>query len=172
VKAQVADAIAAVELTDAAGRKVGTYSRGMLQRIGLAQAIVHDPCLLILDEPTSGVDPAAAAQICDLLRVWKTRGKTILITSHLLNQMEDLCDRVAVLHRGRLQAVGEVEAFTEGSNRSSVRIDFLDETTRRELDSWLALRGLTSAPIEKRGGLERVFLERLQAGFECDAQPG
>lgn len=100
--ARAAEAIEQVGLTAAAERRVGTYSKGMLQRIGLAQALVHDPRLLILDEPTAGVDPVGAAEMGELIRGLKARGKTILITSHLLGQMEELCDRVAILDRGRL----------------------------------------------------------------------
>jgi ABC-2 type transport system ATP-binding protein len=163
IKSRGAEAIAAVDLTGASPRKVGTYSRGMLQRIGLAQAIVHDPPLLILDEPTSGVDPVAALRICELLRSWKNRGKTILITSHLLHQMEGLCDRVAILQHGRLQAVSDVEELAGTRERTSARIDFLDESTRRELDVWLAARGLATAPIQRHAGLEQSFIERMSA---------
>ena len=99
--ARVAEVVALVGLAGAADRRVGTYSKGMLQRIGLAQALVHDPRLLILDEPTAGVDPVGSAEMAELILSLKARGKTVLITSHLLGQIEELCDRVAILDRGR-----------------------------------------------------------------------
>ena len=101
-KHAVDSVIELVGMTEAAHRRVGTYSKGMLQRIGLAQAIVHDPQLIILDEPTAGVDPLGSAAIADIIRELKRRGKTILLSSHLLAQIEGLCDRVAILHRGKL----------------------------------------------------------------------
>src|SRR5262252_6664460 len=88
-----------VGLNKARKRRLGTYSKGMLQRIGLAQALVHDPRLVVLDEPTAGVDPVGAAAMCELILQLKARGKTVLITSHLLGQIEDICDRVAILDR-------------------------------------------------------------------------
>ena len=84
------------------------YSRGMLQRIGLAQALINDPALLILDEPTSGLDPIGAYQIRGLISELRRRGKTVLLCSHLLNEVEAMCDRVGVLHQGNLLAVGSL----------------------------------------------------------------
>ena len=95
-----------VGMTEAANRRVGTYSKGMLQRIGLAQALVHDPQLVILDEPTAGVDPLGSAAIADIIRELKRRGKTVLLSSHLLAQIEGLCDH-AILHRGKLVRAGK-----------------------------------------------------------------
>ena len=97
LEARIADLLHTVGLSEAGDRRVGTYSKGMLQRIGLAQALVHDPRLLILDEPTAGVDPVGSAAITELILGLKARGKTVLITSHLLGQIEDICDRVAIL---------------------------------------------------------------------------
>src|SRR6266513_2476836 len=96
------EALAAVGLQDQAGRNVGKFSRGMLQRVGLAQALVNDPDLLILDEPTSALDPLARVAVRELLLKAREDGKTIFLSSHLLSEVELVCDRVAVLHRGRL----------------------------------------------------------------------
>ena len=105
----MASVIELVGMAEAADRRVGTYSKGMLQRIGLAQAIVHDPDLVILDEPTAGVDPLGAAAIAEIIRELKQLGKTILVSSHLLAQIEGLCDRVAILHRGKLIHEGRID---------------------------------------------------------------
>jgi ABC-2 type transport system ATP-binding protein len=104
----IAELLELVGMDFAANRRVGSYSKGMLQRIGLAQALIHDPALLILDEPTAGVDPEGAAEMGELILKLKTTGKTILITSHLLDQMEEICDRVAILDRGQLLREGAV----------------------------------------------------------------
>jgi len=110
---RIADLLELVGMEFAADRRVGSYSKGMLQRIGLAQALIHDPALLILDEPTAGVDPEGAEEMGQLILALKALGKTILITSHLLDQMEEICDRVAILDRGELLCEGSVTEFVE-----------------------------------------------------------
>ena len=89
--------------------RVKKYSKGMLQRLGLAQALLHDPDLLILDEPTDGLDPVGRREVRDLLGRLRSRGKTIFLNSHLLQEVEMICDRVAILDRGSLRAIGRPE---------------------------------------------------------------
>ncbi len=93
-------------LGTAAGQKVGTYSKGMAQRLGLAQAVLHEPQLVLLDEPASGLDPAARLALNGLIRDLAARGTTVVFSSHLLAQAEELCDCIAILGRGRLLAAG------------------------------------------------------------------
>lgn len=95
---------------------VASYSKGMLQRLGLAQAMLHDPDLLILDEPTDGVDPVGRAGIRDTLFWLKDRGKTIFLNSHLLQELELVCDRVAILQKGLLRHVGPIQELTEAAS--------------------------------------------------------
>lgn len=157
---RVNEVIAWVGLGAAAERRVGTYSKGMLQRIGLAQALVHDPQLVILDEPTAGVDPLGAAAITELIRGLKARGKTVVITSHLLAQIEDVCDRVAILNRGRLLVCGTVDELATPQRAESGRLTTAEQT---ELVQWLAARGKTLAAV---GGaplrLDRIFIEQVE----------
>lgn len=159
IAARVEETIDWVGLREAAGRAVGTYSKGMLQRIGLAQAIVHDPEVVLLDEPTAGVDPIGAAAMGDLILKLSERGKTVLISSHLLAHVEELCHRVAILHRGIKIAEGTVDALTRVDADSQVwRLENLPESSLKELRDWLATRG---ARIVREGGrqiaLEQVF---------------
>lgn len=164
LQSRVAAALATVDLTAAADRRVGAYSKGMLQRIGLAQAIVHEPQLLILDEPTAGVDPAGAAAIGRLILRLKDEGKTILITSHLLAQMEDLCDRVAILDRGRLKAEGTVDELTDRAGETCVAIDGLPAGEIAALRAWVAARGGSVTPCSPpRARLDRFFFARADA---------
>ena len=100
-------ALEIVGLGDHAKRNAGKFSRGMMQRVGLAQAIVNDPELLILDEPTSALDPLARVMVRELLLNARNAGKTIFLSSHLLSEVELVCDRVAVLHRGKLARLGK-----------------------------------------------------------------
>ncbi len=95
-----------VGLSHAKNRAVGEFSKGMARRIGLAQAMINDPDLLILDEPTSGLDPLGCREVKDLIRHLKSRGKTVLVCSHLLGDVEDLCDRVIILYGGKIRAQG------------------------------------------------------------------
>ncbi len=103
---RVDELLALVGLTNAGDRRLGTYSKGMLQRIGLAQALVHEPRLVVLDEPTAGVDPAGSREIQDLILELKRRGITVLLSSHLLGQVQEVCDRVGILAEGVLVREG------------------------------------------------------------------
>ena len=102
----------AVGLAEWGQTSVKKYSKGMLQRLGLAQAMLHDPELLVLDEPTDGVDPVGRKEMRSLLQQWKAQGKTVFINSHLLQEIELVCDRVAILVQGEVQRVGGVEELT------------------------------------------------------------
>jgi ABC-2 type transport system ATP-binding protein len=93
-------------LGEAADRRIETYSKGMRQRLGLAQAILHEPRVVLLDEPTSGLDPEGRLALTRLVRDLAAQGRTVVLTSHLLAQAEEICDRLALLGRGRLLASG------------------------------------------------------------------
>lgn len=114
---RVPELLARVKLADWADVKVRKFSKGMTQRLGLAAALVHDPDVLLLDEPTDGVDPVGRREIRDLLRGEAARGKAILLNSHLLSEIELTCDRVAVLRKGKLAAIGTIDDLTAGTRR-------------------------------------------------------
>jgi ABC-2 type transport system ATP-binding protein len=162
LRVRVREAIAWVGLDEAADRLVETYSKGMLQRIGLAQALVHDPELVILDEPTAGVDPAGAAAMMEMILKLKASGKTVLITSHLLGQIEDVCDRVAMLDHGRLVLEGGVGELTRDDRRVALVMDELSAGELAELRAWLGARGRMITSVDRpRTRLEQVFLRRV-----------
>ena len=117
LRASVDELLELVGLTSAADRRLGTYSKGMLQRIGLAQALVNDPRLLVLDEPTAGVDPAGSRDIRDLILSLKRRGITVLLSSHLLEQVQEVCDRVGILANGVLVREGRIEELSQSRTR-------------------------------------------------------
>lgn len=163
VSSAVNSVIDLVGMTEAADRRVGTYSKGMLQRIGLAQALVHDPQLVILDEPTAGVDPIGAAAIADLIRELKTRGKTVLLSSHLLTQVEGLCDRVAILHRGRLVREGYVDDLLEEGDTESLLVCGLSPQARAAVEATIKEQGGQLLRVEKRRlSLDAYFLREVQ----------
>ena len=112
-----------VGLAHAADRPVGEFSKGMARRIGLAQALINDPDLLVLDEPTAGLDPVGCRQIKDLLRALAARGKTILLSSHLMADVEDVCDRILLLHNGQLLTEGAMNELLERRDRIRFSVD-------------------------------------------------
>lgn len=169
LESRVREVIDWVGLSAAARRRVGTYSKGMLQRIGLAQALVHDPRLVILDEPTAGVDPVGSAEISELILKLKARGKTVLITSHLLGQIEDICDRVAILDRGKLILEGRVRELVGQRDRQALIVDALPESELAELRAWLGARGHSLASVEQpRARLDQVFLSKVARGGKTE----
>jgi ABC-2 type transport system ATP-binding protein len=109
-----------VGLDHARYRRVGEFSKGMARRIGLAQAMINDPAFLILDEPTSGLDPLGCREVKDLILALKKRGKTVLITSHLLSDVEDICDRVVILYGGKVRAQGSLDELLTVSDSTRI----------------------------------------------------
>ena len=110
-----------VGLTDAAGRSFGKYSMGMKQRLGIAWTLLHDPELLILDEPTNGLDPSGTIEVRQLILSLAEQGKTIIISSHLLHEIEKVCDRIAVIQHGKIVAEGEINELMNSSQRIVIR---------------------------------------------------
>lgn len=162
IDSAVDSVIKLVGMTEAADRRVGTYSKGMLQRIGLAQSLVHDPQLVILDEPTAGVDPLGSAAIAEIVRELKRRGKTVLLSSHLLAQIEGLCDRVAILHRGKLVREGRIDDLVEEKDAESLVVQGLSAEGRALVEAEIKAQGGRLARVEKpRLSLDAYFLKEV-----------
>ncbi len=154
-----------VGLENAADRRIGGYSKGMLQRIGLAQALVQEPRLLVLDEPTAGVDPAGSREIRDLILDFKKRGITVLLCSHLLGQVQEICDRVGILHRGVLVREGRLDELISIENQTELILENASPELLAEVEATIA-RG-QGRVVEKRKPqttLERYFLEVTGGG--------
>jgi ABC-2 type transport system ATP-binding protein len=131
LKSRVNELLDLVGLNKARDRRLGTYSKGMLQRIGLAQALIHDPRLVVLDEPTAGVDPAGSREIRDLIIDLKRRGITVLLSSHLLAQAQEICDRIGILADGVLVREGRLQELIAIENQTELVIaDASDELMR------------------------------------------
>jgi ABC-2 type transport system ATP-binding protein len=160
VTAAVEASLELAAMTEAANRPIGTYSKGMLQRIGLAQAIVHDPELVILDEPTAGVDPVGSAAIGRMIHAMRAKGKTIVLCSHLLGQVEQVCDRVAIMDRGRLVLEGRVDEVLAQRDRHVITVEALSPAARAAAEAALAAHGATVSSItHPRRSLEDLFRE-------------
>jgi ABC-2 type transport system ATP-binding protein len=128
-----------VGLRHAADRPIGKFSKGMMQRIGLAQALLHDPELLVLDEPMSGLDPIGRKEVRDLLLEQRARGKTLLFTSHILSDVELLCDRVVIMQQGKITSEGQVHDLLESAGR---RVEIRLSRASQKLKDSLGSRGM------------------------------
>lgn len=158
-----------VGLSHEAKRPVGEYSKGMARRIGLAQALINDPEFLILDEPTAGLDPIGARQMKDVIRDLGNRGKTILLSSHVLADVEDVCDRVNILYGGQQRAVGDIKELLRRRDVTEITTPPLSEETISELRNLIRrLEGKDVLSISNpRVKLEDFFLRIVE---EAQAQ--
>jgi ABC-type multidrug transport system, ATPase component len=160
LKSRINELLNLVGLTKARKRRLGTYSKGMLQRIGLAQALIHDPKLVVLDEPTAGVDPAGSREIRDLILDLRRRGITVLLSSHLLAQAQEICDRVGILADGVLVREGRLQELIAIENQSELVIADASPPLIDEIES--LINRSNAKLIERRKStttLERLFLE-------------
>ncbi len=149
-----------VGLSHEADRPVGEFSKGMARRIGLAQALINDPEFLILDEPTSGLDPIGARQIKDVIRSLGQKGKTILLSSHVLSDVEDVCDNVAILYGGQEQAVGSIDDLLCQQNVTQITMPTISDKTIREVKDLILRLEKTNADVtHPRHKLEDFFLQ-------------
>ena len=137
VASRVKDLLTAMDLTDAAGRAVADYSAGMTKKIALAAALVHAPSVLILDEPFEAVDPVSAANIQDILRGFVASGGTVIISSHVMDLVQRLCDHVAVMDSGRILAAGTVDEVRAGISLEERFVQLVGGRTSSEGLSWL-----------------------------------
>ena len=136
-KRRVDELLDMVGLGQVAHRKVGEFSKGMARRIGIAQALINDPDLLILDEPTSGLDPLGTRQVKELIEQLGAKGTTILLSSHLLSDVEDVCDRMVILYGGRIRAEGTADELLADSEHTVIRIPRIDSEAVNAVESTL-----------------------------------
>ncbi len=151
-------------------RQLKEYSKGMTRRIGVAQALINDPELVLLDEPTSGLDPIGTREMKDLIIDLKKRGKTVIMSSHLLADVEDVCDRIAVLHQGELKELGRVEDLLRVTDVTQIRAKGLSAAAADEIRDVLRRHGGQDIEIgNPRTTLEDLFLDVVR---DTEARPG
>ena len=167
---RTAELISMVKLDWAKRRQLKEYSKGMTRRIGLAQALINDPELIVLDEPTTGLDPIGCREMKDLILKLREQGKTVLMCSHLLADVQDVCDRIAILHQGELKELGRVDSLLKVRDVTEIRASALSDAAKSEI----------KAVIERHQGqllmmdnptttLEELFLSIVH---DSEARPG
>ncbi len=169
-KARSQQLIEQVGLKDAKRRQLKEYSKGMTRRIGLAQALINNPDLIILDEPTSGLDPIGSRDMKDLIVRLKSEGKTILMCSHLLADVQDVCDRIAILDKGELKVLGRVQDLLKDQGVTQVKTSKLPEAAIAEIQAIVARHGCEVLEVDHpTTNLEDLFIKTVR---ESAARPG
>jgi ABC-2 type transport system ATP-binding protein len=153
-----------VGLNHARRRQLREYSKGMTRRIGLAQALINEPDLLILDEPTTGMDPIGTREMKDLILYLREQGKTILMCSHQLADVQDVCDRVAILHQGELRELGRVQELLKVRDVTEVHAKGLSESTKQKIAELIKTDGGEVISIDNpTTTMEELFLDIVQS---------
>lgn len=159
-----------VKLDHARRRPLKEYSKGMTRRIGLAQALINDPDLILLDEPTSGLDPIGTREMKDLIIDLKRQGKTVVMCSHLLADVQDVCDRIAILYGGELKILGRVDELLRSTRETQLLTSELAPEAIQEIESVLAKHQAKLLKVDHpTNSLEDLFLQTVQ---ESKAHPG
>lgn len=160
LKLRIDELLELVSLTDARKRRLGGYSKGMLQRVGLAQALIQKPRMVVLDEPTAGVDPVGSRQIRDLILSLKEQGVTVFLCSHLLEQVQEVCDRVGIIFNGQMVKQGSLDELTSVKTQTEIVIDGGDADLMESIRQLVEQKGgsvvQSGAP---RKSLENMFIE-------------
>jgi len=169
-KERVAQLIEQVGLGWAKRRQLKEYSKGMTRRIGLAQALINDPDLVLLDEPTSGLDPLGTREMKDMILKLRDEGKTVVMCSHLLADVEDVCDRIAILYQGDLKELGRVDSLLKVTDETQIRAKNLSPEAIEEIKQVIAKHEGKLLSVENpRTTLEDLFLEIVR---ESQQRPG
>jgi ABC-2 type transport system ATP-binding protein len=167
---RVNELIEMVGLGWAKRRQLREYSKGMTRRIGLAQALINDPDLIVLDEPTTGLDPIGTREMKDLIIRLKSEGKTVVMCSHLLADVQDVCDRIAILYQGELKELGRVDSLLTVRDVTQIRAEGLNDEAKEEIRKVIESHGANVLGIENpTTTLEELFLNIVR---ESEARPG
>ena len=167
---RVNELISLVGLDWAKRRQLKEYSKGMTRRIGLAQALINDPELILLDEPTTGLDPIGTREMKDLIIDLRSKGKTVVMCSHLLADVQDVCDRIAILYQGELKELGRVDSLLQVQDVTQVQAKGLDEAAQAEIREVISRHNGELLSMENpTTTLEELFLNIVR---ESEARPG
>jgi ABC-2 type transport system ATP-binding protein len=149
LKERVDEALAIVKMTDRAKNVIASYSKGMRQRIRIAQALLHDPQIIVLDEPLSGLDPVGRREMRDLFVTWGAEGKTVIVSSHILYEVEQMTRNILLLYRGRLLAQGDVRTIRSLIDRHPHRVRIRARGARELASRLIAMGSVLSVQLDK-----------------------
>jgi len=177
IKSRTSELLELVKLSEVAGKRIGEFSKGMKQRLAIAQALLHQPSVIILDEPTSGLDPRGMVEVRNILKDLKKKNYTIFMSSHLLNEVQEVCDYVALIDHGRLLAHGEIDELMYLSKTRRIRVEVLRRPAEGQLREIMLKDGVRDVkmPAEKlimiefEGGDDeqaRLLREMIDAGID------
>ncbi len=166
IERRSADVLKEVKLNDWADHRIQEFSKGMKQRLAIAQALLHEPELLILDEPTSGLDPRGMAEVRDVIKSLKGEGRTIFMSSHLLGEVQEVCDDVALLNHGELLIHGSVRDLSRSADTSTFQTSFLRPPTPQDLEGLASIPGV----VEIKDGGDSTIDLRISGGEEGQAR--
>ena len=167
---RTAQLIRTVGLEAAKRRQLKEYSKGMIRRIGLAQALINDPELILLDEPTTGLDPIGTREMKDMILDLRNRGKTVVMCSHLLADVQDVCDRIGILYQGELKELGRVDSLLKIRDVTEIRASGLSQEAQKEIEEVIARhQGELIFAGNPTTTLEELFLKIIA---ESEAHPG
>ncbi|MGJ8726567.1 MAG: ABC transporter ATP-binding protein [Roseibacillus sp.] len=164
LNARIEELLELASLTEAGDRRLAGYSKGMLQRIGLAQALIQSPRLLILDEPTAGVDPLGSRQIRDLILDLKSNGITVFLCSHLLEQVQEICDTIGIIHQGKMLRQGPLDELVALEDQTEVMLQNASPELIAQIKNLVASdpNGELLSASHPRTSLEKLFLEETK----------
>lgn len=169
-KQRAAELIEMVGLQRAKRRQLKEYSKGMTRRIGLAQALINEPDLLVLDEPTTGLDPIGSREMKDLILKLRDQGKTVLMCSHQLADVQDVCDRIAILHQGELKELGRVDSLLKVREVTEVHAKGLSEAAKNEIAEVIKRHGAELVQMDNpTTTMEELFLDIVR---QSEQRPG
>jgi len=167
---RIAELIEMVGLQKARRRQLKEYSKGMTRRVGLAQALINDPDLVLLDEPTTGLDPIGTREMKDLILDLREKGKTIVMCSHLLADVQDVCDRIAILHQGELKELGRVSDLLTVADTTQIKARGLSDACREEIREVISRHAGELVDMDQpTTTLEELFLDIVR---DSEARPG
>ncbi len=170
-KQRTEELIEMVGLQNARRRQLKEYSKGMTRRIGLAQALINDPDLVLLDEPTSGLDPQGSRDMKDLIVRLKAQGKTVVMSSHLLADVQDVCDRIAILYGGELKELGRVDELLQERNVTQMQTSSMSDACVEEVKAVLAKHNVDFHKVDHpTNSLEELFLKTVERSQQRPGQ--
>jgi ABC-2 type transport system ATP-binding protein len=160
-KKRIEEILELVGLSERADALAETYSKGMIQRLQIARGLINDPEILFMDEPTVGLDPLGARALREIIRRLKEQGKTVLLTTHYMPEAEELCDRIAIINKGKLVAIGTPEELKKGVNGIGILELKVDRALAEQLRQLEAIAGVTTVKAQEENGETRIVLTHL-----------